>query len=596
MPEPPAEFHHQLLAEDKPADATNPAATRPVYVIVGNGLAACVNHRTLRWSDWGKLRLDRAEVIHIYELDPEPWSGYVNHDMGQWTDLLVLPGFEGVPNGNITGYLHSGEFGRIVDQEFTSVVTRYSPVRTIKGRIEKIEKKVVSGKDKYAIKIKGVSKPLVADFVDICSGPGYARLVADGSKSKGRDFTKREISFDKTLLKEYSDPKSNGRVISAHGYMEALVNRRSGTACVFGTGPLAASCVEQAVNAGCQAVYWVAKETVNISFAPGRRYDHLVNMKTPDGLLVPLPRVMGPPSDSLLIFPADPMLKIGEGYKVAEVKITRKKRTTGLADEAGAHTATEEDSSTIQEPTAASEDDLVEALANPNALIEISFVTGKPGDNRSSHRFVDRAKPKVKVLKSIVADQLIISASSQSLDTETGSPAFLVKDVRDKEASKKLAPIKAPPAQKKVPGVGEVTFGLQTENKQFRLLGAPGLNFRDRTAEDNQQTRKDSRLVLYEKSMPDQTRTPVGVTISSVAIAQCNGFFQKNPNDCVNIAHPGELLAVWGMENGNKIYDARKQRIDPFTSPATSPDDRVYPLPRISGGHYRYLPPREYWK
>ncbi len=103
-----------------PAKTTNTAATPPVYVIVGNGFSSVVNHATLRLSEWGKGRLGRAEVWHIYQLDP--WPTYVDHDMGQWTDLLTLPGFNNTPSGATNKYLRSKEFGTLTGRQLDDII------------------------------------------------------------------------------------------------------------------------------------------------------------------------------------------------------------------------------------------------------------------------------------------------------------------------------------------------------------------------------------------------------------------------------------------------------------------------------------------
>jgi hypothetical protein len=575
-------FHNnQVMGASASATTTNTAATAPVYVIVGNGFSAVVNHVTLRLSDFGKARLGRAQVIHIYEKNP--WFTYFSHDMGQWTDLLTLPGFHFTPPGGTSDrFLASNEFAINTGRELDAVIKSNPSVQMQPGRIEKIER---AKDNKFAITLTKVKKPIIADYVDVCSGPGEDRIVEQAKNKKAAfDFTKREILFDKVLLKEYNDPNPVGRVVSAQAYMNGVARRRGGSVCIFGAGALTAGCVEVARRTGCQAIFWVAaRRPVNVSFAPGRRYDALARQQ--DGKQ--LPWRQGPPPNQELLIPYPKELKFGEGFKVARVSVTGKKRTLS-ADLSDQQDASDDDKS---------EDDSVDDQAAKEKLIKIEFALGTP-QGRSSRRFVDAANPKAKEPKFIVVDQLVISASSQVDDDEPGSTAFLVKNVRAKEPGGKFLPIKPPAPHARVPGIGQVTFGLQTKDEKFRILGTAALTHRDRMAEEGAGTPPDSRLMLYEKSLPDQARVGlVGITMSAAAVAQCNGFFQKNANDCLNIAHPGELLSVWGTENGNAAYNARRQRIDPFNPEQRSPDDKKYPQPNVGDiiKYYRYGPPGRYW-
>src|SRR5262249_208779 len=313
-----------------------------------------------------------------------------------------------------------------------------------------------------------------------------------------------------------------------------------------------------------------------------RRYDELVRLENKQRL----PWVQGAPPNETLLFPSRESLKIAEGYKLAETKISNKK--TGSGDPLTA------DDVSADEPDTPDDDSTLDDQAAKDKLLELRFVKGVPR-GRTSARFVDLAKPKVKEMGLLIVDQIVISASNVSQANEPGSPAQLVQNVRAAEPGGKFSLIKAPQTRVKVPGIGQVTFGLQTKDGTFRVLGTAGLTHDARRAEDSATGRTASRLMLYEKSLPDQARVNlVGVSVSAVAVAHANGFFQKNPNDCVNLAHVGELLTVWGMEVGNALYDARRQRIDPFTVEKTSPDDAKYPLPKTTSS-FRYGLPQEYW-
>jgi hypothetical protein len=574
-----AKHNSQLMGAGSPAKTTNTAATPPVYVIVGNGFSSLVNHATLRLSEWGKGRLGRAEVWHIYQLDP--WPTYVDHDMGQWTDLLTLPGFDNTPAGATNKFLRSTEFGTLTGRQLQDILRKYPAVKQRQGTIEKIERKKVNGVKKFSIKLKDDKKPIIADYVDICTGPGEARLVGQAKNAKqADDFGKREILFAKELYKEYSDPNPVGRVITAHAYMKSACKRRIGHVCVYGNGPLAAGCVELALAKGCSVVYWVAKRVLNDSFAPGRRYDALA--RKDNGTTIDFKP--GPPPESVVLIPADHKVKFAEGYKVARVRVTSRKR--------GASDYSIEDINWDNEPP---DDDSIDAQGSKDRLLEIKFSRGDPADGRKS-RFVDLDKNDGKPRDSIVVDQLVISASSQEREDETGAAAFLAKLVRQDDGGR-FKIINCPPPRTKVPGVTKVSFGVQTQDEKFRVLGAAGHIQPDRTAEDNTTNgnSKISRLTLYQGSLPDQARVEWrGVTMSAASIAQANGFFQKQPNDCVNTAHSGELVAVWGMENGNKAYESRRNRVDPFTKEGSSKDDAKFPLGRIPPDHYRYQPPYKY--
>ena len=147
--------------------------------------------------------------------------------------------------------------------------------------------------------------------------------------------------------------------------MKSACKRRIGHVCVYGTGPLAAGCVELALSKGCSAVYWVAKRVLNDSFAPGRRYDALV--KKENGTTIDFQP--GPPPNSVVLMPADRKLKLAEGYKAARVRVTRKKRT------ASDYSTEEIDWDDDNEPP---DDDSVDAQRSKERLIEIKFSRADP--------------------------------------------------------------------------------------------------------------------------------------------------------------------------------------------------------------------------
>jgi hypothetical protein len=540
------------LHKAEESDATNTAATRPVYAIIGMGYSAIVNHSTLRLSDWGKARIAGMEVVHVHEGDP--WPDYVDHGMGQWSDLLTLPGYFTQQFGGAF-YLMSSKFGGATSTE-AGRVTSEPNVRLIRGRVESIKYKKVGKAKKFAIEIPG-SPTLIADYVDVCPGPGAMRLT-ERTKSKGtaKEFSKREMMFDDVLYEEYSKPaptspeKKIRRVVGAQTYLNKNIVANVPRACIFGAGPLSGSCIERAHKAGVDEIYWIAASSpLNRSFAPGLRYDDLARLEKDQ----PLPRRRAPLGNDVLLYPARTNVRFGEGFKIWRVSTAKKGR------------------------------------------IQLEFVSGSPR-GRKGPRFVDPTDSKRKEPGDLVCDQLIISSGSQDGDDEPGSAAYLTKHIR-KDEGNRFTLLKPVPARYKVPGIGQVTVGLRSKDKdiKFRLLGTAGLTHADREKEDEDDA-IPSKLALWELSLPAQAHVArVGVTISAACVAQANGFFQKNANDCVNIAHTGELWTVWGNENGLAISRARNQRIDPFTKVRGSPDDKDHPLPKMDDGYYSYRPPYGYW-
>lgn len=555
----------QLFSADE-TTGTNTAATRPRYVIIGTGFSAIVNHATLRRSEWGKARIAGMQIVHLSQGDP--WGAYVDHGMGQWGDLLTLPGFFFRPDAaSADKFLSSADFASNTEKETRRLKVNWPPAEWIWGRVESIQRKKVGKADKFLIKYKDIQNypaEEVADYVDLCSGPGLMRVYARTTdRGTAYDFGQRAILFDDVLYKEYQLPDPSGRenklrrVIGAHTYMNSNIVAGVARACVYGGGPLASSCVERALKIGVDVVYWVSRsEPLNPSFAPGLRYDGLARLEKGK----PLPRRLAPIPNETLLFPSRPNVKFAEGYKVAEVRV---------------------------EVRAGKDKKPIEGIL-------LKFATGQPR-GRKGPRFVDPDKPGETALKELFCQQLIISASNQEDDNEPGSTAYIVKDIRKSEERGKLRPIKPVKSNNNVPAIGAVTVGVQTKDEKFRILGTAGLTQEDRAKEDKN-TKDPSRLLLWEKSLPAQAHVNlVGATISAAAVAQANGFFQKNPNDCVNIAHLGELWNVWGNENGLAIYNARRQRVDPF-SKNRHEDDEDHPLPNIEAGHYTYRWPNEYWK
>ncbi len=274
------------------------------YVIVGCGIAALANHLTLLVSDYGKSRLAERPILHIGL--PDPWKNYYPVEMGQWPALLTLPaspfGYQGVAD-RIP--LNSRTFVALSERLWRDLSAR-QPFFVLRGRVTSIRE--MSGRISLGVRgVDGKSTELNVRSVDICGGPGPAKLVD------------KDILQDSTLQQEYE--MATGilhawpRVVTGEAFLalgSANLPLPGNRIAVVGGGPTAAWCVERAEQ-NRNEVLWVHKDSLSPAFVSNGRNDGLAQGP------VTRSRASGRWVVDGDLFPRNRSTKFAEGFRVAKI-------------------------------------------------------------------------------------------------------------------------------------------------------------------------------------------------------------------------------------------------------------------------------------
>lgn len=272
------------------------------YVIVGNGISALTNHLTLLATPYGLARLGGRKILHIGGVDP--WQHYVALGMGQWPALLALPEFgqqySTLPNSE---FLSAREFANTSKNEWLALAAR-RPFLALEGRAIRLES-TNAGTRITVEKPSKAKKRLVAEYLDICGGPGPARRV------------RSPVLKDRALVREYSNNMGTAqnwpRVVTGDTFLNLAATPPPGSSiAVVGGGPTAAWCVERAQQAGYR-VLWVVRQGLDSAFLSSRRNDGLaqgpLSRSRKDGALC-----VDPP-----LFPSCPHTRFAEGFEVSAI-------------------------------------------------------------------------------------------------------------------------------------------------------------------------------------------------------------------------------------------------------------------------------------
>lgn len=353
---------------------------------------------------------------------------------------------------------------------------------------------------------------VIVDDKDIYQAD-YIDVCGGPGPARTPDLT--EIRIDSTLLREFdgaAGPDGWPRLVSGENFLSAK-RRRAVPAkheiCVYGGGPTGAWCVEHAQTLR-HKVHWVAKEELNSAFVASRRNDGLLRDEV-------IRRNVG--GDQVVtgrLRPRNSSTVFGENLAATEIK-----------------------------PTA-------------GGGVEISFVPAASATWRFTRRS-GRLPIKPPIVRTLPVHQVVLSIGQETSYKEDHSWASLLKPVFDEaiRLGKNLI----------VDDHGRVV-GLQSDDERVRLLGAAALAH-PTVAAEWKNPRSPSNL--FFRSLVEQARVPIGITVSAIAVAEANRFWfgavNYNLNTC-EIRDLDQLTASWppGLLGAETWFSTRGHRIPPFTT------------------------------
>ena len=443
------------------------------HVVVGRGYAGLVNCSTL--AELGKLPTGTLIIG-----DQDPWSEYVDHPMGQYPALLTLPGFKYSVSqcSSESHYVSSKDFSKVNSDQLDYLVREHH----IKIADAVVTEPFRRSNGTWILELKqdGEKNALSCDKIDVCTGPGGPRIFfpVDDQDIRGPWTDDVRHQFDKEILKDLICRKRSA-ALNGHDFMCQTLDQLSNVV-VVGEGPLAANCVEHALNQDSN-VTWVSRpERFHTCFPESERYDYLVKNA---GYLRELAVELDSKVDTELvqricssIMTENPKLHIrfGSVKRVTKGSLELCPKSLGFE---------------FSPPTATKQPDYPK---NP-----ISFST------------------------------LVISAANQSEPHEKESIAYLLEAISNSRTSEGLLPI-----------VANGTFvGLQTECKSLRILGAASRNeslLRLYPNVSDSMKESEQKLRQWLTSLCAQARMNnfnMGITSGSSAIAWANGYYNDEHPD-----------------------------------------------------------------
>ena len=449
-------------------------------VVIGRGYSALVNCMT-------RLRCGTLPSKTLLIGRKDPWQSYVNHRMGQHAPFLALPGYhkESQPRDErFEEYLESKKFGEFNQRQLEFLLTKGISIAT--GVIEDALSHA-DGRWLVPVKREGTLVTVVSNHVDICSGPGPARLFNPNHEKLGGPWDK-DIgkSFNKTRLTQLRDNVGNEALI-AERFMELRVVSKK--VVVVGEGPLSASAVEHALNNGAEHVVWVGRplEMAKFSFPESTRYDDLIS----DGKDLR--------ARYLSIIP--------QSHEIEQAYL---KHATHF------HQAIK--------PQAAK---LTIALGLVNSVSENTLTiinTGKLELTSLSQNSVSSHVGSI----SVDYEQLVISASSENSISDVRSVAFMLQSI-----PKTVAPDTPFQILERL----GMFVGLEVPDKSLRVLGAPSRNFELMQQCRALESPADTNYKLWVSSLSPQVKMPndaMGITIGAATVAHANEFYNTfNPDICL---------------------------------------------------------------
>lgn len=403
--------------------------------------------------------------------------------MGQYPALLALPGFsaDAQPRECLQNvFLSSVRFAEQNRLQMSKLLS--APGVSIVDGVVESPLEFVSDRWMVPLTRERATVTVRTKGVDICTGPGPGRVFSPGSERVfGPWAAGIRDSFDGTLLQELRDGVGN-RALIAENFM--AVPTIDNTVLVVGEGPLAASAAEHALRCGAKSVYWVGRPIeMSNSFPPSLRYDGLVQHAEQvrelgsalisleeKGIRADVTKLKG------LMVPVDPRLTI----------------ILGLVSRVQFPSATLTASAPYPMLTLSSEEQVV-------------HLTG--------------------TALSQLFDTIVLSASSQTRDSERHSAAHLLKSIPKSVSSSGLVPISC----------DAMFVGLQVPDGSLRVLGAASRNpFLVNRLRSN--SREEQEYRSWHDSLCAQARMAdgaMGITVGAATIAMANQYYSaKAPDTC----------------------------------------------------------------
>ncbi|WP_437578490.1 hypothetical protein [Sorangium sp. So ce887] len=562
----------------------------PAYVIIGDGTAATVNHTTLRQSAWGKARVAPAEILHVGFEDP--WSHYNQHKMGQFPQLLGLPGVAQRPvlgkpgeggKEDVTGPRDSTRFAadtraeraRIAEHVRANkrvwVATAYGPqvrplelLRLAMCVLAVVPRGVTALHDstRGAILREGIDEDeldfmldwpypgdfpryrllladttaslhwLYADKIDICTGAGKPRAVDETMVAPELYEAVRTRLWEPV---ERWDPAKKRRAILSG--TEGLYRETDWSVgqryCVMGGGGVGVNMVERAEETG-KWIDWLATKTLHESFPIGRNDILLKHPKDSVSERRGQPMQMddfayGRDDQLAVILPARPKWRFGQGCDLDRVaEAAPRLRITFKQSPDAKYDKVPNAPDMSKKAIPALIRDHDEQVSNLEAGAFTFSEKYEPPPAIEDPRSYDR----------------VIRCAGQDI-REVGQAEKIA-------AMLELVPIASPADGRMV--------GLQTKDESVRVLGAASTGNAALVSAEDAAVKK---MREYHATLPVQGRILfVGFVFSALNVAEANRYFDpdngKAPNTNVNTMSQKELEALLGdTDLARRIIEVR---------------------------------------
>ncbi|CAM3377868.1 hypothetical protein MYCO108962_17645 [Mycobacterium colombiense] len=171
-------------------------------------------------------------------------------------------------------------------------------------------------------------------------------------------------------------------------------------------------------------------------------------------------------------------------------------------------------------------------------------------------RFTDNSGP-MPVPSALEADQVVLSIGQETRYKDPHSWASLLRPV--------LRPAIRTRTHLITDNQGRVV-GLHSHDDRIRVLGAAALSHPKVAVEWR---RSGSKSNLFFRSLIEQARVPIGITVSAISVAEANDFWSGARNDNLNtcgLEDLRHLIASWPAElhGAETWFEMRGHRIPPF--------------------------------
>lgn len=541
--------HAFLESHDSDAN-TNTIDTAEIYSIIGCGFSATTNRATLRSEDLGNLKVNHIGF-------PDPWSGYVSHNMNQAVELNTIPGFKNqpaLPNENLKTkpqerWLKSDVFAACTETERQRFVTEGLDEDNKAGAVTI---RLTNSKKNFMITLSN-KKKITAKKIDILTGTGQQEILKTFENDK--DYG---IKMSSELWQEYLEPvKMSGgdtihKIVSAEMYVrKTSLPKADGLFCITGASPAGiqamehALCQDDGTGSKMSGGVLIDSGEVNSGFLGIGRLD--AHARDQQGQELHFPRESIPKGP---LYPHEDGVWFAEGYRVDSVEIL------------------------VEEHKEMFENITDSDIENSRLIVAFRRVKSRSADEKNPIRVVNNKH------KSALGadeqedesylygkfDQLVLGTGRLrggrgTPEKQSGSALDLVWEFKD--SLERIEFDTGFPLGLKLNG-GD----LESHGKQLRILGAAGIN--NPAFKKERYDADYKKFSLYESSLPVHSRVNgEGVTLAGHTIAWANKLFtldnDQKLNRNINTATLDELKKALNNDKlADLIYKARACRVGPF--------------------------------